>query len=68
MTRQPGPRSDGAVRGEHLVIYEALQRRDPRGAEAAMRNHLANARQAIADVLADDRAQARLETTNPVRR
>lgn len=47
----------GAAHAEHLEIYEALQRRDPMGAEAAMRNHLANARQSIADVLAGDRAQ-----------
>jgi GntR family transcriptional repressor for pyruvate dehydrogenase complex len=31
------------VQAEHLAVLEAIRRRDPRGAERAMREHLANA-------------------------
>lgn len=43
-----------AAYAEHAKVLEALQRRDPQAAEAAMRTHLANARLSIAESITQD--------------
>lgn len=48
----------GAAHAEHARVVEALRRRDPLAAEAAMRAHLANARHSIAESFARDSVAA----------
>lgn len=42
-----------AAYAEHRQVFEALSRRDPDAAEAAMRNHIRNARQSVMDAIAE---------------
>jgi DNA-binding GntR family transcriptional regulator len=53
-----GQGRSGAAHAEHITVLEALQRRDPVAAEAAMRTHLTHARQSLVDVLAHESAKA----------
>lgn len=49
---RPRPGRAAAVLAEHRAIVDALERRDPQGAEAAMREHLRHARSFIEEQLA----------------
>lgn len=52
-----GQGRSGAAHAEHVEVLEALRRREPAAAEAAMRAHLTHARQSLADVLARENAR-----------
>lgn len=42
-----------AAYNEHREVFDALSKRDPDAAEAAMRNHIRNARQSVMDAIAE---------------
>lgn len=56
-----GQGRSGAAHTEHATVLKALRSRDPAAAEAAMRAHLANARNSLAGVLEVERAQVTVE-------